>query len=151
MAANSGLPNLARDLIRRRRCKDSLHSFGLNIDIPTAPTGGLYLDEDVSGPAANFYAKHHAKILAVAERTVLTPFGRAIIMAPPGTAKSTYINIVVPPWVMGRSPGTRIISTSYASKLAYRQSRRARSITTQPEYQALWDEHPTVTKDADDE
>lgn len=72
-------------------------------------------------------------------------------MAPPGTAKSTYVSVVTPPWVMGRTPGSRIILTSYGSTLAHRQSRRARTITEQQLYRDLWDEAPTVDKDSDPE
>lgn len=142
---------IAREMIRRKRCRDSLHSFALNIDIPTAPRGALCPDEELTGPAAALLAQHHALILTVCERTVKRPFGRAIIMAPPGTAKSTYVSVVVPPWAMGRQPGTRIILTSYGSTLAHRQSRRARSITEQQLYRDLWDEAPTVDKDSDPE
>lgn len=142
---------VARDLIRRKRCRDSLHSFALNIDIPTAPTGASCPEEELTGPAAALMAQHHAAILSVCERTVKRPFGRAIIMAPPGTAKSTYVSVVTPPWAMGRTPGTRIILTSYGSTLAQRQSRRARSICEQQGYRDLWAEAPRVDKDSDPE
>jgi predicted phage terminase large subunit-like protein len=153
MAANPSevRREVARDLIRRKRCRESLHSFALNIDIPTAPHGALFPEEEMTGPAADLMAKHHALILSVAERTVKRPYGRAIIMAPPGTAKSTYISVVVPPWAMGRIPGSRYILTSYASTLAHRQSRRARSICEQQAYRDIWDEEPRVDKDSDPE
>jgi len=96
-------------------------------------------------------ATHHAAILGVAERTVKRKFGRALIMAPPGSAKSTYCSVVVPPWAMGRIPGTRIIMTSYAGKLIEKQSRRARAICEQQEYRDLWDDAPRIGKDSDPE
>jgi len=153
MVTDSGFTraDIARDLIRRKRCKESLHSFALNIDIPTAPAGALCPDESLTGPAANLMAVHHAKILEVCERTVKKPYGRAIIMAPPGTAKSTYVSVVVPPWAMGRIPGQRIILTSYGSTLAERQSRRSRSICEQQLYRDLWEETPKIEKDSDKE
>ncbi|MDE2098498.1 MAG: terminase family protein [Patescibacteria group bacterium] len=140
-----------RDLIRRKRCRESLHSFAANIDIPTAPTGAILPDESLTGPARGLFAAHHALILDVCQRTVLRPFGRCLIMAPPGSAKSTYASVVTPPWVLGRSPGSRIISTSYASTLAQRQSRRARQIAASQLYRDLWDEVPVIVKDADPE
>lgn len=151
LSASSEKQDVARDLIRRKRCHDSLHSYALNIDIPTSPNVALCPDEALTGPAATLLALHHAKILAVCERTVLRPFGRAIIMAPPGTAKSTYVSVVTPTWAMGRTPGTRIILTSYASTLAHKQSRRARQIASSPLYRNLWDEAPVVDKDSDPE
>ncbi len=142
---------VARDMIRRKRCAESLHSFALNIDIPTAPTGAMCPEEELTGPAAALMAKHHAAILSVCERTVKRKFGRAIIMAPPGSAKSTYVSVVTPPWAMGRTPGTRIILTSYGSTLAERQSRRARLICESQLYRDLWPEVPTIDKDSDPE
>ena len=143
--------DVARDIIRRKRCRDSLHSFALNIDIPTAPHLALCPDEDITGPAAALMAKHHALILGVAERTVKRKYGRAIIMAPPGTAKSTYISVVVPPWAMGREDGQRIIMTSYASTLIHRQSRRARQICESQLYRDIWEEPHAIKKDSDPE
>lgn len=141
----------ARELLRRRRALASLHSFALNIDIPTSPQAALEPDEDILGPAASLMPLHHAAILAVAERTINKPFGRALIMAPPGTAKSTYISVVVPPYVLGRKGRQRIILTSYASSLAYRQSRRARQIAASPAYRQIMPGEPTIVKDADPE
>lgn len=145
------IADAARDMIRRKRCRDSLHSFAMNIDIPTAPRGALCPDESMTGPAAALMAKHHAAILSVCERTVKRPYGRAIIMAPPGTAKSTYVSVVTPPWAMGRLPGQRIILTSYGSTLAERQSRRCRTICEQQLYRDLWDVPLLIEKDSDKE
>ena len=142
-----------REVIRRKRAVDSLHSFAMNIDIPTAPHTAIYPDEDLTGPAASLMAAHHAVMLSAFERTIKRPFGRCLVMAPPGSAKSTYASVVVPPWAMGRIPGTRIIMTSYASKLIERQSRRARSIVEQQNYRDLaWpSEAPVIVKDSDSE
>jgi hypothetical protein len=138
-------------MLRRKRCRESLHSFAMNIDIPTAPHVAPCPDEDLTGPAAALMAKHQAVILGACERTIKRKFGRCLIMAPPGSGKSTYVSVVVPPWAMGRTPGTRIIATSYAAKLIERQSRRARSIVEQQLYRDLWDEAPTIVKDSDSE
>lgn len=138
----------AAELLRRRRCRDSLHSYALSIDIPTAPMKAMCPDEALTGPAALLMAKHHSAILTTLQRTVTRPFGRCIIMAPPGSAKSLYASVVMPTWVMGRTPGSRIMLTSYASKLAERQANRAQQIVQQEKYRQLWPEEPTLTKDA---
>lgn len=143
--------DIARDLIRRKRARESLHSYVLNIDIPTAPSGAMYPDEDLLGPAHLLMPIHHSKILEVAMRTILRPYGRALIMAPPGTAKSSYISVAVPPWAMCRTPGTRIILTSYASTLAQRQARRARMIADSKNNRDIWELPPQILKDADPE
>lgn len=139
---------LRREIKRRLRCRNSLHSFALNIDIPTAPMEALCPDEDLLGPARGLMAAHHAAILDVAQETMNTPFGRAIIMLPPGSAKSLYIDVVAASWEMGRKPGSRIMLTSYASKLAERQSRRAQMVCNSDKYQMLWDEAPKIDRDA---
>lgn len=151
MVENVSRADVAREEKRRRRCRESLHSFALNIDIPTAPTGAICPEEEITGPAAALMARHHAAILSVCERTIKRPFGRALIMAPPGTAKSTYVSVVTPPWAMGRIPGTRIILTSYASALAYRQSRRGAQIINSDLYRNIWDDKPLIVKDSDPE
>ena len=141
----------AFDLARRLRCRDSLHSYALNIQVPTSPLEPLMPDETLCGPAASLMARHHAAILSAVERTVLRPYGRALIMAPPGSAKSSYVSVVAPPWVMQRRKQQRIILTSYASRLAERQSRRARGIIEQRLNRDIWAEPPDVIKDADSE
>lgn len=142
------LRNAAAELLRRKRCRESLHAFALSIDIPTVPTPAMCPDESLVGPSANLMALHHAAILGVLERTMLRPFGRCLIMAPPGSAKSTYTSCVAPAWFMGKFPGAQIILTSYASTLAEKQSRRAQSIVKQEKYRQLWPEGPTLEKDS---
>lgn len=138
-----------RELLRRARARESLHSYALSIDIPTAPRGAILdLDEDLMGPAALHMATHHAAILGVLQRTMMRPFGRAMIMAPPGSAKSLYGSVVAPTWYMGKFPGSRIMLGTYQSKLAERQARRAIMIGRQKLYTDLWPEAPTVNRDA---
>lgn len=137
-----------RELIRRERARTSLHTYALSVDIPTAPFLAPMPDEDLVGPARNLMAIHHAMILGVIERTMNRPFGRCMIFAPPGSAKSLYASVLAPTWEMGRRPGSRIILTSYASDIAERQSRRCHNIVQQQAYRDLWPEAPTLQKDA---
>lgn len=139
--------DVARELIRRKRCQDSIHSFAMNVQIPTVAGEPLCPDEDLLGPAADFMTVHHRKILEVIQRTILRPMGRAIIMAPPGSAKSLYTVLGVA-WAMGKFPGHRFIYTSYADSLAETQSKRAQLLVQQPEYRMLWPENPVLTKNA---
>jgi predicted phage terminase large subunit-like protein len=151
MADEFNKQQLALDLARRKRCRTSLHSYALNIQIPTSPHDPVLPDESVCGPAADLMARHHAAILSVVERTINRLYGRAIIMAPPGCAKSTYTSVVMPPWVMQRKKNQLIILTSYASRLAERQSRRARGIVQQKLNLDLWEKPVEIIKDADSE
>lgn len=139
--------DIARELIRRKRCQDSLHSFALNVQIPTVAGEPLCPDEDLLGPARSFMTSHHAAILDVIERTITRPMGRCVIMAPPGSAKSLYTVLGVG-WAMGKFPGHRFIYTSYADSLAETQSRRCQLLVQQPEYRSIWREEPKLTKEA---
>ena len=136
-----------RELIRRKRCQDSLHSFALNVQIPTVPGEPMCPDEDLLGEAASLMASHHAAICHTIQRTIMRPMGRAIIMAPPGSAKSLYTVLGVC-WAMGKFPGHRYIYTSYADDLAETQSRRAQLLVQQPEYRRLWADEPLLMKNA---
>jgi hypothetical protein len=139
---------LLRELLRRQRCRTSLHTFALSVDIPTAPMTAMRPDEELLGPAYGLMTIHHAKILETLERTMNRPFGRAVIMAPPGSAKSLYGPVVASAWEMGRKPGSRIILTSYASKIAERQARRTQQICMQPQYRDMWPHQPLIGRDA---
>lgn len=137
----------AVELMRRRRCQESLHSYSLNIDIPTVPTPAMCPDEDLVGEARNLMAKHHALMLDVLQRTMMRPYGRCLIMAPPGAAKSLK-TVEAATWFIGKKPGAQIIYTSYASQLAEKQSRRAHSIVQQEAYKLMWDDEPVLEKDS---
>lgn len=137
----------AAELLRRRRCRESLHAFNMSVDIPTVATPAMCPDETLTGPSANLMAAHHAAIDSVLERTMLRPFGRCLIMAPPGSAKSLR-TILATTWFMGRKPGAQIIYTSYASTLAEKQSRRAQMVVQQPAYAQIFPEGPALEKDS---
>ena len=78
-------------------------------------------------------AEHHKLILSEMQRCMDTPHGRLMIMAPPGSAKSTYASVVAPSWYLGRQPGRRVILASYGDDLARRQGRRTRQLLRSPE------------------
>lgn len=140
---------IARELLRRRRCQESLLWFVLYTDIPGCPPAQKPFVEDVEllGPEA-FLPLHHAEMLAAAQRTIETPNGRLMVMAPPGSAKSSYMSVAVPAWAMGRYPGEPLILTSYASGLAERQSGRVQQLCKEEDYQLLWDHKPAILKDS---
>ncbi len=67
-------------------------------------------------------------ILREMQRCMATPHGRLMIMAPPGSAKSTYASVVAPSWYLGTQPSRRIILASYGDDLARRHGRRTRQL-----------------------
>lgn len=139
---------VARELLRRLRAQQSIHSFMLNINVPRSPTPAMFPDEDLLGPAANLMPIHFAKILEVMQRTMDRPNGRCIIQAPPGSAKSTLADGVAIPFEIGRKPGSRLLLLSYGAEVAERQSRVAQAVVQQQEYRDIFPEAPTLEKDA---
>lgn len=134
----------ARELLRRRRARESLPAFALSVAIPGAP-----VDDDpgswVCEPAESLpLASHHALLLERVEACLRKPMGRLMVFLPPGSAKSTYAGVVAPAWAMGKWPGYRVIMTSYAAKPAYRSSKRTRAICGSPEYASIWPERTMI-------
>jgi hypothetical protein len=164
------------ELLRRQRSRESLAEFSLAIDIPGVPNDSLD-DEaeditlyDKSGnpilvpgagalksrmetrpttfePISVRAAIHHIIIMDTIQRCIETPRGRAIIMAPPGSAKSTYGSVVAPAWAMGRKRNQQIIVGSYASSIAVKQSRRVRGLVRDPRYTCIWPSKPELMDD----
>lgn len=126
----------AAELARRKRAVQSLYTFGMSIDIPNVIGEAPQPDETIC-PAEYLYALHHRVIIGAIERTINRPFGRLLIQAPPGSAKSTYASVVLPPYVMGRREKFKFILASYASELAWKQSKRAMQIVEQENYKQL--------------
>ncbi|MEN5115854.1 hypothetical protein ABE488_00755 [Luteimonas sp. TWI662] len=146
MALNDLTPEAAAaELLRRRRARTSLAAFALSVAIPGAPVD----DEDpaswVCQPSEFLpLAAHHRLILDAVQRCLERPMGRLMLFFPPGSAKSTYAGVLAPAWAMGRWPGYKVISTSYAAKPAYRSSKRTRAICGSPEYAAIWPDRTTI-------
>ena len=77
------------------QARASLIHFACAIDVPGRP-----VSEDAEDPLyANIetaLAPHHRLLLQTVQRVVETPGGRAMILMPPGSAKSTYCSVVLP-------------------------------------------------------
>lgn len=82
-------------------------------------------------------ADHHRLILAEMQNCMQTRHGRLMIMAPPGSAKSTYATVVAPSWYLGGSPDRRVILASYGGDLARRHGRRTRQLLRSAESAAI--------------
>lgn len=143
--------NALREMKRRARARESLHSFCLNVEIPTLmypPSGPMCPDEDILGPARDFMEHHHALICDVLERCMTTFEGRCMIFAPPGTAKSMYTSVLAPAWYMGLHPMCRLILLTYAAELAETQSERIQDVVKQERYRKLYAEEPRLANEA---
>jgi hypothetical protein len=136
----------ALEVLRRRRSRASLVEYARSIDVPGAP---LVDDEtaELFKPVEQALALHHRLILEAIERTMRTFMGRLMILAPPGSAKSTYASVVAPVWAMKVWAGYRIILASYAANIAEKQSRKARALARQPREVRIWRDRPILRPD----
>lgn len=134
----------AIELLSRRKARKSIAEFATYIDIPGAPVS----DDDEEAefkPIETRMVKHHRMICdtmqGLMEGTIEHEgevVRNAIICMPPGSAKSTYANVVAPAWAMGKYPGYNIITTSYGTPLALKQSRKTRNIIKQHKFNMLF-------------
>ena len=136
----------AAEYLRRQRARRSLIEYSQAIDIPGAPIGND-ADTELFKPVELRVALHHRVMMAAIQRANEVPASRTMLLAPPGSAKSSYASVVDPTWIMGKDPGHRLILTSYASNIAFKQSRKARAICKQPRYSNIWRERPTLLED----
>lgn len=134
---NPSLEQAAAELLARRKARNSLVDYARYITVPGAPTTE---DEDVEDflPVETQLAKHHVMMLEAIQRCIEKPYGRLMLFMPPGSAKSTYASVVAPSWLMGRTPGSKVIGVSYASDMAKKFGRRTRSIIKQKKYASLF-------------
>jgi predicted phage terminase large subunit-like protein len=72
------------------------------------------------------------------QKCVETDYGRLMIMAPPGSAKTTYAAVVTPSWYMSKFPGSRVLMTSYAARPIERASKRARQLVNSEEHASIF-------------
>jgi hypothetical protein len=136
----------AAEYLRRQRAQASLVEFSQAIDIPGVPVRDDDMNE-LFKPIESRVAVHHILTMGAIERTITRGSGRLMVFEPPGCAKSTYASVVAPTWVMGKFPGSRLILGSYATGIAAKQSRKARSICRQEGFTSIWDERPRLLDD----
>lgn len=130
-------PEQAASILQeRRRARSDLCTYASRVPVPGSPVS----DDD---PEARIpliesqQADHHRLILAEMQRCMQTRHGRLMIMAPPGSAKSTYATVVAPSWYLGQQSDRRVILASYASDLARRHGRRTRQLISSAESSSI--------------
>ena len=112
-------------LLDRRRCRSDLEAFASRVPVPGSPATDAA--EDARIPLIETtQAAHHKLILREMQRCMQTAHGRLMVMAPPGSAKSTYASVVSPTWYLGTQPDRRVILASYGDDLARNQVKSAR-------------------------
>lgn len=123
-------------LQERRRARTDLATYASRVPVPGSPA----VDSEDDSPIPLIetqQAKHHQLILREMQRCMETPHGRLMIMAPPGSAKSTYASVVAPSWFLASEPNRRVILASYGDDLARRHGRRTRQLLRSREAMAI--------------
>jgi predicted phage terminase large subunit-like protein len=119
------------------RAAQNVGIFSRVIDVPGVPAGN-----DGNSKMLHFkrepLAAHHLLWLNCLQRVEDGEIKRLLGLMPPGSAKSTYTSIVFPTHIMGRFPKSQIIVASYGARLSRKWGHKARSITRQKEFQAIF-------------
>jgi predicted phage terminase large subunit-like protein len=114
-------------LAERRAARIDLASYASRVPVPGSPIDDA--DENARIPLIESQqAEHHRLILREMQRCMQTRHGRLMVMAPPGSAKSTYATVVGPSWFLGTQTDRRVILASYGGDLARRHGRRTRQL-----------------------
>lgn len=121
-------PRDAAIAARRRLAKESLADFACMIDIPTAPISDAEDEDAFSVMKLGTLAAHHALLCQELQDLADGKTPNLMVLMPPGSAKSTYVDVVFIPWFMARFPRKNVILASYAANIARKQGRRARQL-----------------------
>lgn len=122
---------------RKELARRSLSDFALMVDIPTVPLTQETEEDRFETLRLNALADHHHLICEKIQETIEGRIPNLMLLFPPGSAKSTYADVVAVPWAMGRKPRYGVILASYASEIAKKQGRRARQLIRSNSYRNL--------------
>ncbi|MFO1126467.1 MAG: phage terminase large subunit [Methylocystis sp.] len=73
-------------------------------------------------------AKHHLLICGEVEKFLSSDEQVLLIHAPPGSAKSTYISLLLPVWFLARNPLANVLFATHSADFASRWGRRVRNM-----------------------
>ena len=72
-------------------------------------------------------AKHHLLIINEIESFLASDDEVLLLFAPPGSAKSTYVSILLPSWYLAANPTHSILAATHSVEFAERWGRRVRN------------------------
>ena len=124
---------------RRELARRSVTDFASMAEIPTVP---VTADNDLDAYHTlklGGLALHHRTLLGALQKVADGVTPNLMVFMPPGSAKSTYVDVVFAPWFMARKPKQAVILTSYGSDLARKQGRRARALVKSRGFGQLFD------------
>lgn len=113
---------------RRELARRHLSDFACFVDIPTVPLTDAADEDNFSVMRLNTLAAHHRLLLNDLQGIESGAIPNLMVLMPPGSAKSTYSDVVFLPWFMARKPRRHALLASYASEIAEKQGRRARQL-----------------------
>lgn len=113
---------------RRELARRNLSDFACMVDIPTVPLTEEDDEDQFSVMKLGSLAEHHALLLDRLQKLGTPQVPNLMVLMPPGSAKSTYVDVVYVPWFMACNPRKNVILASYASDIAKKQGRRARQL-----------------------
>ncbi len=127
------------EFLRRVAGRQTLAQFALSIDVPGKPIAEDEEEADwLFHPLETSVALHHRVLMDLLDKVHRREIRQAMVFMPPGSAKSTYTSVVYPAYAMGKRKGSRVILASYASAIAWKQSRRTRSIVRSAKYRPIF-------------
>jgi predicted phage terminase large subunit-like protein len=83
-------------------------------------------------------SSHHQKMAAAFDRIANGSLKRLIINMPPRHTKSEFASYLLPAFIMGRDPRTKIIQATHTGELAVRFGRKVRNLMEMDRYQELF-------------
>lgn len=129
----------AAEVLRRKQARLSMANFAQAIDVPGKPLTEDEKEVDwLFEPIETQVALHHRVLMAALDQVYERKIKQLMVFMPPGSAKSTYTSVVHPARVMGSRKGSRIILASYASSIAWKQSRKTRAIARSAKYRPIF-------------
>lgn len=105
----------AAELLKRRRVRSSLAEWCCH----------------ALAPLGHAPARHHLAIIERLEALSRGDIDRLMVLAPPGSAKSTYVSTLFPVWFLAQHPRAAIIAASHTAELAERFGRRVRNMISE--------------------
>lgn len=123
---------------RRELAYRSLTDYACMIDIPTAPLTDDEDEDQFSVIKLDTLADHHWLLLSKLQDVEEKIIDNLMVFMPPGSAKSTYVDIVFVPWYMAKHARHNVILASYASPIAQKQGRRARQLLKSTSFNNLF-------------
>lgn len=121
------------------------------VEIPTAPVTEEPEEDRFETMRVSRLVAHHKLILGGFQNVADGVWPNFMAFLPPGSAKSTYIDVVGVPWFMARKRRQNVILSSYGSDLARKQGRRARQLVKSRSFGELFDARLSQESSAADE